>query len=346
MRSSSRLLLDGQTLINLEIFQNSSDASEKGTLIKLLNHCITPFGKRLFRKWVCHPLRNIDDINTRLDSIDDLNRVPGFVDEMEVVLRRLPDLERIISRIHSGGCLVKDFISCLESFKIIDGIIEQMGPYMSDFKSSLLNEIGKFKYSTEMNDALAYFDEAFEHQEAIKTGKIQLHPGYDEVFDGQLKEVEQVEKKLEQYRKECEKSINCKIVFKDIGKEVYQMEVSAKVKVPRDWTVMSKTVSVNRYYTSKLSSLITEIVQAKEHCEIAMRGIKLRMYEKFDTHYNDWLRVVQNIAQLDCLFGLAKFRRTLTEPVCRPEFVHSSESVLELEELRHPCLLESYFFAN
>ena len=44
------MLLDGQTLINLEIFKNTLDGSDNGTLFKLLNHCATPFGKRLFRK--------------------------------------------------------------------------------------------------------------------------------------------------------------------------------------------------------------------------------------------------------------------------------------------------------
>jgi len=29
----------------LDVLQNSSDGSAEGTLLKLLNHCVSPFGK-------------------------------------------------------------------------------------------------------------------------------------------------------------------------------------------------------------------------------------------------------------------------------------------------------------
>ncbi|KAJ3088395.1 DNA mismatch repair protein msh6, partial [Physocladia obscura] len=51
MRQSGNLVLDGQTLLNLEVFENTSDGSTEGTLFKLLNNCLTPGGKRLFKNW-------------------------------------------------------------------------------------------------------------------------------------------------------------------------------------------------------------------------------------------------------------------------------------------------------
>src|SRR5439155_17994956 len=48
---------------------------------------------------------------------------------------------------------------------------------------------------------------------------------------------------------------------------------------------------------------------------------------------------VKTIAQLDCLISLARSSRALGEPSCRPEFVESSRSVLDFEELRHPCMV-------
>ena len=44
MQHASSLILDGQTLINLEILENNIDGSEQGTLLRLLNRCVTPFG--------------------------------------------------------------------------------------------------------------------------------------------------------------------------------------------------------------------------------------------------------------------------------------------------------------
>ena len=72
IKQNLSLILDGQTLINLEVLQNSFDGGEDGTLLKLLSHCVSPSGKRLFRRWLCHPLRRAADINQRLDAVEDL----------------------------------------------------------------------------------------------------------------------------------------------------------------------------------------------------------------------------------------------------------------------------------
>lgn len=52
-----------------------------------------------------------------------------------------------------------------------------------------------------------------------------------------------------------------------------------------------------------------------------------------------WLRAIRVLAELDCLFSLAKSSQAMGEPVCRPEFVESEgEAWVEFEELRHPAL--------
>jgi DNA mismatch repair protein MSH6 len=66
------LILDGQTLINLEIFENS-DGGKQGTLWELLDKGVTPFGKRMMRKWVARPTRNVAELESRLDAIEELS---------------------------------------------------------------------------------------------------------------------------------------------------------------------------------------------------------------------------------------------------------------------------------
>ncbi|KAL6848057.1 hypothetical protein ACP4OV_022185 [Aristida adscensionis] len=94
------LRMDGQTLVNLEIFRNNFDGGPSGTLYKHLNYCVTPFGKRLLRNWICHPLKDIDAINKRLDIVEGFIQKPGlsFVTHE---LRKIPDLERLLGRVRS-----------------------------------------------------------------------------------------------------------------------------------------------------------------------------------------------------------------------------------------------------
>ena len=80
--------------------KNNLDGSKKGTLLQLLDHCSTPFGKRLFKNWLCHPLKDIEKIKDRYAAINDIIENSAEFEVVEDLLRELPDLERIISRIH------------------------------------------------------------------------------------------------------------------------------------------------------------------------------------------------------------------------------------------------------
>ena len=59
------------------------------------------------------PLRNVSDINARLDAVQDIMDHPTFEADFVDVAKGLPDLERIVSRIHAKSCKVKDFLAVL-----------------------------------------------------------------------------------------------------------------------------------------------------------------------------------------------------------------------------------------
>ena len=101
------------------------------------------------------------------------------------------------------------------------------------------------------------------------------------------------------------------LVYKDLGKEIYQLEVPAKIKVPQDWTVMSKTQSVSRYYNNTIQNLVKEMQEAKELRDEALRTVKRRMFQKFDENYQDWLNIIKRLADLDCLMSLSSVSKYL-----------------------------------
>jgi DNA mismatch repair protein MSH6 len=86
----------------------------------MLNRCITPFGKRMLRQWVCHPLGDAAKINARLDAVEALNADLTITDRFTASLSKIPDLERLISRIHAGRCKATDFLKVLEGFEQIE----------------------------------------------------------------------------------------------------------------------------------------------------------------------------------------------------------------------------------
>jgi hypothetical protein len=69
MLDSNELILDGTTLVNLEILCNTTDGGRAGTLLHALEKCVSAQGKRLFTQWLCKPLRRVPDIEARCVAV-------------------------------------------------------------------------------------------------------------------------------------------------------------------------------------------------------------------------------------------------------------------------------------
>ena len=337
IRSAGTLILDGKTLINLEVFANSFDGSSEGTLFSLLNRCITPFGKRMFKQWVCHPLIDASNINARLDAVESLNADTTLRDQFTSQLSKLPDLERIISRIHAGVCKAQEFVRVLDGFEQIDytmGVLRNMGS-----GEGIIGQL--VQGMPELGEHFRFWNNAFDHAKAKESGLLIPERGVEEDFDASQDRIQGLLANLETLLKRTRKELKCTdIVYADNGKEIYQLEVPIKVKgIPKSWDQMSATQKVKRYYNPELRGLVRKLQEAQETHGQIVKEVSARFFQKFDEDYATWLNAVRIVAQLDCLICLAKASSALGEPSCRPEFLDDERSLVEFEELRHPCML-------
>lgn len=343
IRKATSLVLDGQTLINLEIFNNSVDGGQDGTLFQLLNRCVTPFGKRMLKQWVCHPLMDTQKINARLDAVDSLNADTKVRDRFTSQMTKMPDLERLISRVHAGRCKAQDFVRVLEGFEQIDHTMSLLkdGTGRAVEGDGVIGQL--IAAMPDLTSRLEYWMHAFDRQKAKENGILVPERGVEEDFDQSQDGIEAIQQDLDgllkKWRKELGSSAIC---FRDNGKEIYQLEVPIKVKgVPRTWDQMSATKQVKRYYFPELKTLIRKLQEAQETHSQIVREVASRFYARFDEDYEIWLAAVKIISQLDCLISLAKASVSLGQPSCRPLLVDGERSVLEIVDLRHPCLLSN-----
>ncbi|TWU77451.1 DNA mismatch repair protein msh6 [Metarhizium rileyi] len=338
IQKNGTLVLDGQTLVNLELFSNSSNGSSEGTLFSLLNKCITPFGKRLFRQWVVHPLCDIQRINERLDAVDMLNADPTVREQFASQLVKMPDLERLISRIHAGACKPEDFGRVLEGFEQIEytmGLLAAMkgGNGLVDRLVSSMPDL---------EEPLTYWRTAFDRRKAREDKILIPARGIEPDFDDSLDRMEQIKDQLNELLAEKKGELKCRTLkFTDVGKEIYQMETPKSAKVPSSWRQMSATKDVKRWYFPQLTQLVRELQEAEELHSQLVREIASRLFRKFDVDYNTWLLAIKIVAQLDCLVSLAKASNSLGQPSCRPQFLDEERSFVDFEELRHPCMLNT-----
>ncbi|KXT06386.1 hypothetical protein AC578_6023 [Pseudocercospora eumusae] len=339
IRKASSLVLDGQSLINLEIFANTFDGSTEGTLFTMLNRCVTPFGKRTLRHWVCHPLADARKINQRFDAVDALNADDTVMDRFTASLSRLPDLERLISRVHAGRCKVQDFVKVLEGFEQIEYTMSLLSSFGSG--EGLLGQL--ISAMPDLQTPLKHWKEAFDRKQAKESGLFIPQPGVEEDFDESQERIDGVEKELNKLLQRARKDLGSNTIkFTDNGKEIYQLEVPIKVagNIPKNWKQMSATKQCKRWYSPELEGLVQDLKEAQEMHAQVVKALAGRFFARFDEDYPTWLAAVKIVGQLDCLISLAKASASLGMPSCRPEFIEDdhARSVLEFQTLRHPCI--------
>ena len=101
----SHMLLNGTTLTSLEIYQNQTDHTEKGSLFWTLDRTQTRFGKRLLRKWVGRPLLDKARLEERIAAVEELKDGEGNanVQKLKGLLAKVKsDLEKSLIRIYYG----------------------------------------------------------------------------------------------------------------------------------------------------------------------------------------------------------------------------------------------------
>lgn len=101
----SHMLLNGTTLTSLEIYQNQTDHSERGSLFWTLDRTKTRFGQRLLRKWVGRPLLVQAQLEERISAVEELlhGESTAKIDKIKHLLTQIKsDLEKSLIRIYYG----------------------------------------------------------------------------------------------------------------------------------------------------------------------------------------------------------------------------------------------------
>ncbi|WFD00566.1 DNA mismatch repair protein msh6 [Malassezia yamatoensis] len=333
------LILDAKSLVHLNVLHNDQGTDE-GTLHRLLNRCITPFGRRLFTLWLTAPLSDICAIQARLDAVEDLMQNADFSETFLAFARQLPDLERLQTRIAAGKSRPREFLLVLEAYthfqSTINALLEQAQSFRSTTLQHLLESMPNVTQLA--HDLRANFV-------TNADGSFTPRSNTSETYTRAENAVLQAEQRLEEERKACADQLHLQlkdVPWKHVGtNEIYQVEVPSRTKVPANWIVMSQTKACKRYYTPKGKDLVRLLKEARETRLAALRAFQTDMYNKFRAEYASYARAVRVVAQLDALRSLACSSQALGFPSCRPEFHENQQAFFAFEQLRHPCMAPS-----
>ncbi|EGC35137.1 hypothetical protein DICPUDRAFT_55353 [Dictyostelium purpureum] len=335
------LILDGQCLVNLEIFNNSTDGTTEGTLFKLMDRCVTSFGKRLFRQWICRPLANKERIVDRQRAIEHLRDNPDHLQKVISILTKIPDLERMLARIRAGSSKIADLISVLNHFEAIHSKLEEFEKKMEDFEQEQIN--GNYSGYPNLLRYITTIKESFK----VEQDKIIPSKGLFKEFDECQKKIQQIEQSLEEHLTEQKTYFSCRnIEFKHMGKEIYQIEVPVsalnRAKLPKNYQLKSKTKAACRYHTPFIIETLPSLLEERDELEVLSKEVSKKIQANFSVYFNHFSKAVQRLAQLDCLLSLFKVSCQSGIQMCRPIFVSkiptNNGGFLDVRDMRHPCI--------
>jgi DNA mismatch repair protein MSH6 len=365
------MVLDGTTLANLDVVDVGGGL--EGTLLERIDHTVTPFGKRLLKQWLCAPLCKVQEINDRLDAIEDILATPVLAGESWEILKKLPDLERLLRKIHTLGSKVRgrdhpdsrailyeealyskkkisDFLSVLSGFEAGMGIVDVFAGHAQGFKSHLLRHIvtlakdgGLFP---EMMSELNFFKTSFDQAKAKKDGVIVPNEGVSKSYDRAMKDINCIKRELAEYLDRQRRRLGSQgINYWGSGRNRFQLEVPERAlsrHTPNDYDLRSQRKGYKRYWTKEIEDMLARMIDAEERRDAALKDTMRTIFHSFDTHFKLWDSAVECLAVLDVLISLSTYSGSSDGYMCRPVFSIAQHPFINLENGRHPCVTRTF----
>ncbi|MFZ5563372.1 MAG: DNA mismatch repair protein MutS, partial [Thermodesulfobacteriota bacterium] len=125
------LLMDDVTCRNLELVANLRDKAKRGTLIEVLDLCVTAMGSRLMRHWMLYPLLSAEAIRRRLDAVAEAREGLGARKAAREQLKNVYDIERLASRAVMGRANPRDLLALKQTLFALPGLMSELAAYKS-----------------------------------------------------------------------------------------------------------------------------------------------------------------------------------------------------------------------
>lgn len=332
------MTLSANTLRDLELLTNTTDGREHGSLFWVLDHCHTPMGRRLLRRWTRRPLIDITHLHARQGAVAIIRTGSSPALQRALALRtRIPDLERGLARIVYGRAAPSELATVLLTlFRVTHEVEPAAEPHLFGTGSALLDN-ALAALSGPRAAACALVD-AIRITEARRNNKTDLYTDPeryatiaaakqvlvddDLVFATHLAELRtQLGRPHLQYTSVS--GVDHLIEFR----------VKDALKAPADWIRISSTKAVVRFHTPTVQALTKQRDRHREELEAAARDAFQHFCGVVAAEYDALRGVVDALALLDALASLAD---VAAQPGYTRPVVDNGPSRIALTGFRHP----------
>ncbi len=324
------LWMDRFTIRNLELL--GAPNSEAHSLLKVLDHTVSPMGARLLKRWMVFPLKDLTRIQERLGLVE---YFIARVDERNQTSHRIKlcgDVERLVSKIPLKKIGPRELIHLAKGLQQVKEIQEASSDAGNDYLRRLTNALNPCTYIAEK-----MLWQLMENPAPTTAKGNYIADGVHTELD-ELRSIASTGKeylvKLQQEEAAKTGIPSLKIGFNNVFGYYLEVTNTHKNKVPNSWTRKQTLANAERYITPELKEYEEKITGAEDK----ILALEFSIFESLLNELQDFLAPIQTngniLATLDCLICFAN--NAIQFGYKKPEL--SEQVDLYIEEGRHPVI--------
>lgn len=324
------LWMDRFTIRNLELL--GAPNSEAHSLLKVLDHTVSPMGARLLKRWMVFPLKDLTRIQERLGLVE---YFIARVDERNQASHRIKlcgDVERLVSKIPLKKIGPRELIHLAKGLQQVKEIQEASSDTGNDYLRRLTNALNPCTYIAEK-----ILKQLMENPAPTTAKGNYIADGVHTELD-ELRSIASTGKeylvKLQQEEAAKTGIPSLKIGFNNVFGYYLEVTNTHKNKVPDSWTRKQTLANAERYITPELKEYEEKITGAEDK----ILALEFSIFESLLNELQDFLAPIQTngniLATLDCLICFAN--NAIQFGYKKPELTEQVD--LYIEEGRHPVI--------
>ena len=329
---SEYMILDASTRKNLELVETLREKNKYGSLLWAIDKTKTNMGARLIKNWICQPLKNVNDIMARQNSVTEFIEKEQVRFELSDCLEKIYDIQRLSTRMSNGSASPKDFVSLKLSLSMLPRILEVTQGLEYDVFSSVR------EYEAQIQDLVSMIENTIVDNPPIllKEGGI-IKPrvsGDLDYFRDLLTGGEEWLKSFEEAEKNRTGIKSLKIGYNKVFGYYIEVTNSFLNLVPESYVRKQTLTGAERFITDELKKHEDDVLSAK----FKSTELEYKLFTDFREYAKEFVSKIREIAdavaKADVLISLAEV--AVENNYCKPEIDESDD--LFIKNGRHPVL--------
>ena len=328
LNTSNFAEINSITRKNLELTKNQREKTVYGSLLWVLDRCITSMGTRLLKKYINNPLLDIEIIYKRQEDVKYFIDNVLIREDLKEKLGNVYDLERLLGKIIFGNENGKDLTSLKNTIKSSIELIYILKDteFFENIDLEILLNIYKLIDESIKDDAPF----------SVREGGI-IKKGYN----GELDKIHNIMNSgkdflLEIEKREKEKTgiRNMKIKYNKVFGYFIEITKSNLSSVPEDYIRKQTLSNAERYITPELKEYEYTIINSKAKIE----DLEYHLFKEISIKIKEYKSVLTNLAKkLSYLDVMVSFATVAVEnDYVKPEI--NNEFSIKIVEGRHPVV--------